>query len=650
MDLKISFFYRILLDRFLVYCFLIAWSAQIMYEFLEDSARVLSLYDFWIDTSSGASISATFLLDVIRAGTGVAAPIFLSLAVEEITQDNPNGQIITEQLYIWAALLAGNHVLKSINNIIISYMLQTELCNKLLGDKTLARIHSIELSGLETELNQTEIPSLVIRFTEETNLLLSKAVNEFWPLLISLILSMTVLYYPQDSFNVPRLSEGMSALLWLYTVYNLSVCAAVSYCQRDINVKTEEMAGRFVKALTEDISHMPSIRMHNHTSAYLENTRRLFYDFTQRIVVNDTSTDMLKLILIKAPLLAVCLGTISLISGKSISKNEFDELVLVLNYIMLFHGLTSDFALSILDTRKAISHLKKIKNIIQNDRQFPNENIAINTLNPLRIMPNTRISAIEFRQVSLTIGNKAILSNISFNVPLNSSCALVGQSGSGKSSIIKLLCGFYKPTTGTILINGVDISNIPRNHLRELISMVSQDTDLFYSDIQPSNQILTYNLFFSQANSTRLNQLRHGARLDPNEQQRLVTTRTTFLLGQTPDSIPKPSGGEQQRIGLARWSLRDDASIFILDEPTSALDSISESRIIGAINNLMQANPSKVLLMTGHRLKTVEAANLILLMEEGRIVEQGPHNTLMQNNGRYYEYYESQRNTPSFSL
>lgn len=621
-----------------------------MYEFLEDSVRTLSLYDFWINTSSGVAISATFLLDVAKSGAAVAAPIYLSLAVEEMIQDDHDGELITEYLYIWASLLATNQVLKSINSLIISSM-QTELCNKLLGDKTLAKIHSIELSKLETELNQIETPSLVIRFTEETNLLLSKAVNEFWPLLMSLILSMTVLYYPQKSFNVPRLSSGMSALLWSYVAYNFIVCTIVSYCQRDINVKTEEMANHFVQALTEDISHMPSIRMSNHTSAYLDNTRKLFYDFTHRIVVNDAMTDLLKLILIKGPLFAVCLGSISLIGNNNLSKSEFDELVLVLNYILLFHGLTSDFALSILDTRRAMSHLKKIKNIVQNNDQYPSEFISPdNIMNPLRNMPRAVIPVVEFRNVSLRINNKSILSNISFKIPRNSSCALVGQSGSGKSSIIKLLYGFYRPTTGSVLIHGTDINTISKNHLRELISMASQDTQLFRSDINPSGQVLKYNLFFSQANSIRLNELRHGARLNRNETTLFNTAKNTYLLNGTPSDISKPSGGEQQRIGLARWSLRENASILILDEPTSALDSITETKIINDINDLMQRNPSKVLLMTGHRLKTVEAATLILLIEEGRIVEYGSHEELINLDGHYKEYYNSQRDTPSFSL
>ena len=621
-----------------------------MREFLEDSARALSLYDFWINASSGATISATFLLDVVRSGACVAAPIYLSLAVEEITQDDHDGRLITEYLYIWAGFLAANQVLKSINSLIISSM-QTALCNSLLGERTLAKIHSIELSKLETELNQIETPSLVIRFTEETHLLLSKAVNEFWPLLMSLILSITVLYYPQQSFNVPRLSSGMSAVLWLYIAYNFTICAFVSYWQRDINVKTEEMANRFVHALTEDISHMPTIRMYNHTSTYLANTRKLFYDFTQRIVVNDTLSDILKLVLIKGPLLAVCLGSIGLISNDNLSKNEFDELVLVLNYIMLFHGLTSDFALSILDTRKAISHLKRIKNIVQNNTQYPSETIsANNVMNPLRISPAPAAPVVEFRNVSLIIKNTTILSNISFKIMGSSSCALVGQSGSGKSSIIKLLCGFYKPTTGTVFINGTDINTISKNHLRELIAMVNQDTQLFYSDIKPSKQTLKYNVLFSQANSNRLDQLRHGAHLTAAEKGLFTTAKSNFFLNNTPDHISKPSGGEQQRIGLARWSLRADASIFILDEPTSALDSISETKIINNINGLMRNRTSNVLFMTGHRLKTVQNATLILLIEGGRVVEQGAHLELMAKNGRYREYYDTQEQTPSFSL
>ena len=333
--------------------------------------------------------------------------------------------------------------------------------------------------------------------------------------------------------------------------------------------------------------------------------------------MNDTLSDILKLVLIKGPLLAVCLGSIGLISNDNLSKNEFDELVLVLNYIMLFHGLTSDFALSILDTRKAISHLKRIKNIVQNNTQYPSETIsANNVMNPLRISPAPAAPVVEFRNVSLIIKNTTILSNISFKIMGSSSCALVGQSGSGKSSIIKLLCGFYKPTTGTVFINGTDINTISKNHLRELIAMVNQDTQLFYSDIKPSKQTLKYNVLFSQANSNRLDQLRHGAHLTAAEKGLFTTAKSNFFLNNTPDHISKPSGGEQQRVGIAR-ALAMEPQVLLMDEPFGALDALTRAKLPDELLAIVANTQSTVVMVTHDVDEAVLLSDKIVMMTNG---------------------------------
>jgi len=221
-----------------------------------------------------------------------------------------------------------------------------------------------------------------------------------------------------------------------------------------------------------------------------------------------------------------------------------------------------------------------------------------------------------------------VLRDITFSVPKGSVLALVGPSGSGKSTLVDLLGRFFDATAGRITVDGVDIRDVRISDLRALLGVVSQDTVLFHDTVRA-------NIAYGRPDATDA-EIRAAARAAhadgfvsrlPGAYDSIVGERGVEL-----------SGGQRQRIAIARALLRDPP-ILIFDEATSALDTESERLIQDAIERLLEG---RTVFVIAHRLSTVQRADRILVLDGGRIVEQGDHDTLMAASGAYRRLYELQ--------
>jgi len=237
---------------------------------------------------------------------------------------------------------------------------------------------------------------------------------------------------------------------------------------------------------------------------------------------------------------------------------------------------------------------------------------------------------IELRNVSFGYGNetRSVLREVSLKVSAGTLVALVGESGGGKSTLTKLLPRFHDPSSGAVLWDDIDIRDVAISSLRKQIALVTQETVLF-------NDTVRHNIAYGKPEASE-REIEEAALIAfahdfirelPNGYDTIVGERGIFL-----------SGGQRQRLAIAR-AILVNAPVLILDEATSALDAESERLVQSAISNLVR---NRTTIVIAHRLSTVRRANLIVVMEAGRIIETGTHAELLARGGQYKKLYELQ--------
>lgn len=273
---------------------------------------------------------------------------------------------------------------------------------------------------------------------------------------------------------------------------------------------------------------------------------------------------------------------------------------------------------------KAFAAAKDVWDVLDESEHLPEKTDAVK-LQPLK--QSIRLENVSFHYQNQN-KKKNILKDINLEIPRGEMVALVGESGGGKSTLIKLLQRLYDPTTGVIFWDETELRDAGLLSLKKQIALVTQETVLF-------NDSVRYNISYGKPDASD-KQLKEAARIAfaddfiaelPEGYDTTVGERGVFL-----------SGGQRQRIAIARAVLID-APVLILDEATSALDAESERLVQKALTNLMQNRTSIVI---AHRLSTVRRADKIVVMEKGKIIETGTHEQLLDAGGKYKKLYELQ--------
>lgn len=292
-------------------------------------------------------------------------------------------------------------------------------------------------------------------------------------------------------------------------------------------------------------------------------------------------------------------------------------------YLVVFYSIINpakELSRASYSIQKGLASMTRIQTILD----YP-ERIT----DPAEPLPVTFERSISYEDVSFRYEEPWVLHNLSLTIPKGQMVALVGASGAGKSTLVDLLPRFYDVTSGRITIDGTDIRQVRASELRELIGYVNQTPILF-------NDTIRNNITFGMERPVSDEEVRTAAE----------AANATEFIDQLPEGLEynigdggsKLSGGQRQRLSIARALLKD-SPILILDEATSALDNVSEQLVQEAIQHLVS---DRTTIVIAHRLSTIMHADLICVMQEGQIVEQGTHAELLERGGLYAQLYQIQ--------
>ena len=304
-------------------------------------------------------------------------------------------------------------------------------------------------------------------------------------------------------------------------------------------------------------------------------------------------------------------GYLILVKGdNTFTSSEFIAYLVVFTQIL---NPAKDLARTYNTIQKGMASLDRVNAILEEKMNVPEIE------NPVRI--NDFKEAIEFKNVSFKYAEKYVLKNINLTIKKGQTVALVGQSGSGKSTLVDLLPRFWDVQEGEILIDGINIKDYKLTDLRTLMGNVNQESILF-------NDTIANNISFGVENA-EISAIEDAAKVaNALDFIREKDGGFDYIVG---DRGGKLSGGQRQRLSIARAVLKNPP-IMILDEATSALDTESEKLVQEALTNLMKNRTSIVI---AHRLSTIKNADLICVLSDGEIVEQGKHEELLLQNGTY---------------
>ncbi len=573
----------------------------------KNKATILNAFKDFIWPRKGI-ISIGLILIVISRLASLVLPLKSKELLDDII---PNKDF--DALYAMVFLVSGAILLQAITSFALTRLLSVEaqLLISKLRSKVQKKILSLPISYFDNNKSGALV-SRIMRDVEGVRNLVGTGLVQLFGGTVTAIISF---------FLLINISAKMTLfVLFPVLLFALIALKAFAYIRpifRKRGVINAEVTGR----LTETLNGVRVIKGFNAENQenlnFEKGVGRLFQNVKKSLTATAIITSSSAFLLGLASVGIMGLGGAMIIDG-TLTTGDFLSFTLLLGFMITPIIQMSNIGSQLTEALAGLDRTEEIMNIQSES------NDASRTINLKNI-----IGDVVFNNVSFSYDKgKQVLHNISFKAEQGSVTALVGSSGSGKSTIASLVASFISPESGTITIDGNDISKVNLNSFRSQLGVVLQDDFLFEGTIRE-------NILFPRPNASE-KQVSEAVKLAyVNEFTDRFDDGLDTLIG---ERGVKLSGGQRQRITIARAVLADPR-ILILDEATSNLDTESESLIQKSLTHLMQGRTTFVI---AHRLSTIKQANKILVIERGEIVETGTHEELIKNEGRYFNLFTYQ--------
>ena len=534
------------------------------------------------------------------------------IANQLILQDSQLASLRQLCLIIFGVFLFKN-IFLYIKNVLVSYV-QFSLIVRI-RNKLYRHIHTLSMSYF----NRKKSGELASVMMNDVNVMQNAFTTTFQKILVEPI---NILFFGVSLFIIDwKLS--LVALMTLPLAGFLYISIGVSIRRKSKRI--QEKIASIMHILTEVLYSIRVIKAfatkRYEIKKFESEGKRYFHLLFRRAKLKNLATPINEIIGVIIGVVLLWYGGMQVIQTETLTSEDFLRFIL-----MLFAMLAP------------IKTLGTVNITIQNSLAAADRVFIILDSNPeINDKPNAKeiksfSEEIRFDRVSFDYGKDSVpvLKNVSFSIPKGSVVALVGASGSGKSTVADLIPRFYDTTSGSVKIDGEDIREIKLESLRRMMGIVSQEVVLF-------NDTVRYNISYGQP-ETKDNDIIFAAK----------SANAMEFIDSLPEGLDtvigergvKLSGGQKQRLSIARAIIKNPP-LLILDEATSSLDSESEKLVQHAIDQLMK---DRTVLVIAHRLSTVKNADDIVVLEKGEIIERGTHNTLIQEDGLYRHLYNIQFN------
>ncbi|CAD2111344.1 hypothetical protein YYG_03410 [Plasmodium vinckei petteri] len=557
-----------------------------------------------------------FILIIVSKVFSVASPIYLGLASSEVLNKKYYSSLYYLGLY--SSFFFFSRFLKEISGVLYSHIKESAFIE--LQESIFHKFHNLSYEWFSNK-NAGGIMRTVDRGTESVNSLMNSLVVYIIPAAIEGVVTCIIFIF---KYNNGLLGSILTLGLTIYIYTTIKI----TKWRKKIRTKVNKMDNLYHGIAHDSLENYENVKYFNNEDFEIKKFCSALSNFNRYNIKILNSLGILNTVqqfILNATLFFTLFCVIDMILYKGEDSGIFISVVVYISNVFapltILGTLYSTIVKSYTDIFDLTEALKD-KIPVADDTDL--ESFSL-TSHEKKFGVNIEFSDVNFSYPKQA--NRKTLKSINFFVPAGTTCALVGHTGSGKSTIAKLLYRFYD-AEGDIKIGGKCVNNYNRKSIRSIIGIVPQDTVLF-------NETIRYNILYGK--------------LDATEEELIKATKSAQLYDFI-EALPKKwdtvvgnkgmklSGGERQRIAIARCLLKDP-KIVIFDEATSALDSKTEYLFQKAVEDLRK---DRTLIIIAHRLSTISSSESIILLNKGKIVERGTHKDLIKLNGEYAEMWNMQ--------